>query len=61
MNPVTWLFTTRAGVLTLVAAGIVIFLIVAFVAEQRMRQQYFNHEKDPDDDSILGALFDDED
>ena len=60
MNPFEWLFGTRTGVLVLLGIGLVVFLIIAFVLERRMRKQYFNHEKDPDDDSILGDLFGDD-
>lgn len=60
MNPFEWLFGTRTGVLALLGIGIVLFLVIAFVLERRMRKQYFNHEKDPNDDSLLGNLFDDD-
>jgi len=61
MNPLDWLFGTRTGVIVLVVGGIFICLIIAFIAERRMRKVYFNHEKDENDDSILGSLFDDKD
>lgn len=52
-----WLFKTRAGVLTLLGTGIVLFFIVSAVLEVRTRARYKNHEKSPDD----WDLFDDED
>lgn len=51
-----WLFSDRMGVMALIVGGIVIALIVAFVAERRTRAQYTNHEKSPDD----WSLFDDD-
>lgn len=45
----SWLFNERAGVLTLIGGGIVVFLIIAFVLERCTRKQYFNHEKSEDD------------
>ena len=52
-----WLFKTRAGVLTLLGAGIVLFFIISAVLEVRTRARYKNHEKSPDD----WDLFDDDD
>ena len=52
-----WLFQTRAGVLTLLGGGIVIFFIISAVLEVRTRARFKNHEKGPDD----WDLFDDED
>jgi hypothetical protein len=51
-----WLFQTRAGVLSLLGGGIVLFFIISAVLEVRTRARYKNHEKSPDD----WDLFDDE-
>ena len=51
-----WLFQTRAGVVSLLAGGIVLFFIISAVLEVRTRARYKNHEKSPDD----WNLFDDE-
>ena len=56
-NFFTWLFTDRTGVICLVLGGIVLFIIIAFVLEQKTKQLYFNHEKTDDD----WDFFDDED
>ncbi len=53
----SWLFTTRTGVISLLAGGIVLFFIISAVLEVRTRARYKNHEKSPDD----WDLFDDED
>ena len=44
-----WLFQTRAGVLSLLGGGIVLFFIISAVLEVRTRARYKNHEKSPDD------------
>lgn len=51
-----WLFQTRAGVISLLAGGIVLFFIISAALEVRTRARYKNHEKSPDD----WDLFDDE-
>ncbi|RVU98040.1 hypothetical protein EII22_02885 [Coriobacteriales bacterium OH1046] len=56
LDAFSWLFNDRTGVLVLIAGGIVVFLIIAFVLERRTRKHYFNHEKSEDD----WDLFDDE-
>ena len=59
----TWLFSTRQGVMALIGSGLVIFLIIAFILERRGRKYYYDHgPEEGDDDSVLGAIFaDDED
>ena len=52
----SWLFQTRAGVISLLVGGIVLFFIISAVLEVRTRARYKNHEKSPDD----WDLFDDE-
>ena len=52
----TWLFNDRAGVFALIAGGIVIAFIVAFVLERKTRERYTNHERTDDD----WSLFDDD-
>lgn len=54
MNPLEWLFGTRTGVIVLVVGGVLLCLLIAFIAERRMRKVYFNHEKEEGDDSLLG-------
>ena len=53
----SFLFDTRTGVLCLIIGGIVFFFIVSCILERRIRKQYKNHEKGPDD----WDLFDDDD
>ncbi len=48
-----WLFGTRQGVITLVAGGIVLFLILSFLLEIRTRSLYKNHEKTEGDWDLL--------
>ena len=56
-NFFNWLFTDRTGVICLVLGGIVLFVIIAFILEQKTKKIYFNHEKTDDD----WDFFDDED
>ena len=49
-----WLFGTRAGVLTLMAGGVLLFLILAWLLEKRTRMKYYNHEKSDDDWDLFG-------
>ena len=51
-----WLFGTRAGVVTLMVGGVVLFLIIAWLLEKRTRARFYNHQKEPGD----WDLFDDE-
>ncbi|WP_028263632.1 DUF6724 family protein [Atopobium fossor] len=53
-----WLFHTRPGVACLLAGGVVIFAIVAFVSEKRGQKRYYNHEPTEDDGgwSLFGDL-----
>ena len=62
-NFFTWLFSDRTGVLCLLGGGILLFCLIAWLLERRTRQEYFNHEKSPDDHSLFDDLFgnDDED
>ena len=53
----SWLFGSKAGVLTLLGCGVVFFLILAWRMEKKTRKEYFNHEKSEDD----WDLFDDDD
>lgn len=48
-NIIAWLFGDRVGVLVLLSGGVVLFLLVAWLLEKRMRQQFYNHDKSPDD------------
>lgn len=61
MDILSWLFTTRAGVGCLFLGGILLFLVIAFVLEQKSRKLYYNHERSDDkDEGLLGGLFDDD-
>ena len=40
-----WLFGTRPGVLVLMVFGVLLFLLIAWLLEKRMRKQFYNHEK----------------
>ena len=44
-----WLFSDRVGVLVLLGSGVVLFLLIAFLLEKRMRKQFYNHQKSEDD------------
>lgn len=48
-NIITWLFTDRTGVFVLMGGGVLLFLLIAFLLEKRMRKQFYNHKKSPDD------------
>ena len=56
-NFFSWLFGTRQGVITLVAGGIILFLILSFVLERHTRSLYKNHEETEGD---WGLIDDDE-
>ena len=53
------LFTDRMGVLALMLGGVLLFLLIAFLLEKRMRRDFYNHKRtendwdlfDSDDDS----------
>ncbi len=49
-----WLFSTREGVFALIAGGILICLVIAFVLERRGRKTYYNHAKSADDIDLFG-------
>lgn len=54
-----WLFNDRMGVLALMVGGVLLFLLIAFLLEKRMRRDFYNHKRtendwdlfDSDDDS----------
>jgi hypothetical protein len=48
-NFFNWLFSDRVGVLVLLGFGVVLFLLIAFLLEKRMRKQFYNHKKTADD------------
>ncbi len=56
-NIITWLFNDRVGVFVLMGSGVLLFLLIAWLLEGRMRKQFYNHAKSPDD----WSLFDDDD
>lgn len=46
---VNWLFSDRVGVFVLMGGGVLLFLLIAWLLEGRMRKQFYNHEKTEDD------------
>lgn len=52
-----WLFNDRMGVLTLMISGVLLFLLIAYLLEKRMRKQFYNHKRTEND----WDLFDDSD
>lgn len=55
----TWLFSTRVGVICLLALGIIGFLIAALCLERKTRNDYDRY--DDDEDSESGWSFFDDD
>lgn len=53
-----WLFGTRQGVIWLIAGGVVVSMIVAFILERRGREIYFNHERTAEDEESIFSIFD---
>lgn len=52
-NIINWLFNTRTGVFVLLGGGVLVFLLVAFLLEKRMRKQFYNHKKSDSDWDFL--------
>jgi hypothetical protein len=50
----SWLFGSRLGVICLLVGGIVLFILIAWHLEHKMRKQFYNHEKSDDDWSLFG-------
>lgn len=48
-NIINWLFTDRVGVFVLLGSGVLLFLLIAWLLEKRMRKQFYNHKKTADD------------
>ncbi len=44
-----WLFNDRMGVLALMVGGILLFLLIAYLLEKRMRKQFYNHKRTEND------------
>lgn len=59
-NIITWLFNDRVGVLVLLGSGVVLFLLIAWLLEKRMRKQFYNHAKSPDDWDLFDSDNEDE-
>lgn len=51
---ITWLFNDRTGVFVLMGIGVVLSLLLAWLFEKRMRKQFYNHTKSPDDWDLFG-------
>lgn len=56
---ISWLFNDRTGVFVLLGSGVILFLLIAWLLEKRMRKQFYNHEKNPGDWDLFDS--DDED
>jgi hypothetical protein len=50
MGFINWLFNTGTGVAVLVFGGMLLFIVIAFVAERKTHKMYYNHEPEDDDD-----------
>ena len=50
MDFINWLFGTPAGVAILVFGGMLLFVVIAFVAEHKTHKMFYNHEEEPEDD-----------
>jgi len=48
-NIINWLFNDRVGVFVLLGSGVLLFLLIAWLLEKRMRKQFYNHKKTADD------------
>ena len=59
-NIINWLFNDRAGVFVLLGGGVVLFLLIAWLLEKRMRKQFYNHKKSPGDWNLFDSDEDDE-
>ena len=44
-----WLFNEPAGVAVLVFGGMVLFVIIALIAEHRTHKMFYNHEPEEDE------------
>lgn len=53
MNILQWLFATPSGVAVLVFGGMVLFVIIALIAEHKTHKMYYNHEPEDDDSDWL--------
>ena len=49
MEFINWLFGSPAGVAVLVFGGMVLFLIITFIAERRTHKMFYNHEPEEDE------------
>lgn len=48
-NIINWLFNDRVGVFVLLGSGVLLFLLIAWLLEKRMRKQFYNHKKTAND------------
>ncbi len=46
---IDWLFNSPTGVAVLVFGGMLLFVIIAFVAERKTHKMFYNHEPEDDD------------
>ena len=46
---IDWLFNSPTGVAGLVFGGMLLFVIIAFVAERKTHKMFYNHEPEDDD------------
>jgi hypothetical protein len=62
MDILSWLFSTREGVIILFVGGIAVCLLIAFILERKTSKMYYNHEKaEGEEDSLFDGLFGDDD
>jgi hypothetical protein len=50
MDFINWLFGTGTGVAILVFGGMLLFIVIAFVAERKTHKMFYNHEEERDED-----------
>ena len=50
MNFIDWLFNSPTGVAVLIFGGMLIFVIIAIIAEHRTHKMFYNHEPEADED-----------
>lgn len=54
-----WLFSTGAGVASLIFGGMLLFGLIAFFAERKTHKMYFNHPETDDEEGFFDGLLKD--
>ena len=49
MDFIDWLFGSPTGVAILVFGGMLLFIIIAFIAERRTHKMFYNHPQEEED------------